>query len=111
MNNRLQILSFFLILILNTYVSIGQDLYWHQNQPPLYSDFKYLNDYQGDSIIIAGKELIIGADSHWQLFQPQPPCQIHKISSNLCLQHNTLPKFGFVSLERQTMATPLSSDG
>lgn len=61
-------------------MSIGQDLYWHQNQAPLFSDFKYLSPYQGDSIIIAGKELLIGTDSHWQLFQPQPPCQIHKIS-------------------------------
>jgi len=88
---------FFYIWILAGYshITFGQNqLYWHQIKPPLYADFTQIATTGTDSILVAGKKLLVYHQQQWQLFTPQPPCRINKmavIGANQIYVSNTTP--------------------
>ncbi len=78
--NLPNIILYLWILVGFSHLSLGQNhLYWHQIKPPLYTDFTQIATTGTDSLLIAGKKLLVYNQHQWRLFDPQPPCQIKKI--------------------------------
>ena len=78
--NLPNIILYLWILVGFSHMSFGQNhLYWHQIKPPLFADFTQIATTGTDSLLIAGKKLLVYNRRQWQLFDPQPPCQIKKM--------------------------------
>ena len=76
---KISFIVILLNLIFSNDISGQQQLFEQIYNPPVYSDLHQIIPLNQDSLLVAGKTLLLYDGKNWKAFKKQPPCHIQKL--------------------------------